>query len=71
MPLPIGFQGIRSLLKKEKERLRGHPDDQQKGAGRHSQHDERPEMMIVRLPAQWAFFYAWGIPAHSFPVFWL
>jgi hypothetical protein len=44
-------------LEEKKERLRDYPDDQQKGAGRYSQHDERPEMMIVRLPAQWAFFF--------------
>jgi hypothetical protein len=49
MPLPIGFQGIRSLLNKEKERLRGYPDDQQKGAGRHREHQERAEMIILRL----------------------
>jgi hypothetical protein len=37
-----------SLLEEEKERLRGYPDDQQKGAGCDSQHDERAEMVIVR-----------------------
>ena len=31
----------------------------QKGAGRHSEHQERAEMVIVRLPAQWAFFFHW------------
>jgi hypothetical protein len=39
-------------LKEEKESLCGCPNDQQKAAGRYSQHDERPEMMIIRLPAQ-------------------
>jgi hypothetical protein len=39
-------------LKKEEKRLRCYPGDQQKAAGRYSQHDERPEMMIIRLPAQ-------------------
>jgi hypothetical protein len=57
MPLPIGSQGIRSLLKKDEKRLRGYLGDYQEGAGRHSQHDERPEMMILRLPAQWTFFF--------------
>jgi hypothetical protein len=32
-----------------------YPGDQQKAAGRYSQHDERPEMMFIRLPAHWAF----------------
>jgi hypothetical protein len=44
-------------LEEEKERLRGYPDDQQKGTGCHSQHDERAEMVTVRLPAQGAFFF--------------
>ena len=42
-------------MKKEKKRPRGYPDDQQKGAGRHSQHDERAEMMILRLLSQLEF----------------
>ena len=46
-----------SFLKKEEKRLRGYPDDQQEPAGRYSQHDERPEMMILRLSSQWAFFF--------------
>jgi hypothetical protein len=37
-------------LEEEKERFCGYPDDQQKGAGSDSQHNERPEMMILRLP---------------------
>jgi hypothetical protein len=45
------------LLKEEEEHLCGYPSDQQKAAGRYSQHDERPEMMILRLSAQWAFFF--------------
>jgi hypothetical protein len=45
------------LLKKDKKSLRGYPNDQQEAASRYSQHDERPEMMILRLPAQWAFFF--------------
>ena len=40
VPLPIGFQ---VTLEEEKECLCCHPCGQQKGAGRHSQHDERPE----------------------------
>ena len=35
----------------------GNLGGQQKAAGRYSQHDERSEMMIIRLPAQWAFFF--------------
>jgi hypothetical protein len=41
-----------SLLEEEKERLRGYPGYQQEGAGRDSEHQERAEMVIVRLPAQ-------------------
>jgi hypothetical protein len=45
-------------LKEEKKRLRGHPDDQQESRSSHCEHYyERPEMMIVRLPAQWVFFF--------------
>jgi hypothetical protein len=44
-------------LKKKEECLCGYPGDQQKAAGRYSQDDERPEMMIIRLPAHWAFFF--------------
>jgi hypothetical protein len=36
-------------LKEEKQRLCGYPDDQQDAAGRYTQHDERSEMMIIRL----------------------
>jgi hypothetical protein len=36
----------------EKQRLGYHPGYQQEGAGRDSQHNERPEMMILRLSAQ-------------------
>jgi hypothetical protein len=50
----------RSFLEEEKDRLCRHPGDQQKAAGRYSQHDERSEMMIIRLPAQWAFFFHRG-----------
>jgi hypothetical protein len=59
MPLPNRVSRNRRLLKEENERLCGCPGHQQKTAGRHSQHDERPEMMILRLPAQWAFFFHW------------
>jgi hypothetical protein len=45
------------LLKKDKNRLRGHPNDQQESRSSHCKHYERPKMMSVRLPAQWAFFY--------------
>ena len=44
-------------MEKDKKSLHGYPDDKQEGAGRDSQYDERPEMIIVRLPAQWAFFW--------------
>jgi hypothetical protein len=44
-------------LEEEKERLCGCPGYQQEGTGCYRQHDERPEMIIVRLPAQWAFFF--------------
>ena len=37
--------------------LRSHPYDQQECRKSHCEHYERPEMMIVRLPAQWAFFF--------------
>ena len=46
-----------SLLKKEKERLCGHPDDQQESRSSHCEHYERPKLMIVRLPTQRAFFF--------------
>ena len=49
----------RSFLKKENQRFRAYPGDQQKATGRDSQHNERREMMILRLPAQWAFFFHW------------
>jgi hypothetical protein len=44
-------------LEKDKKRLCGHPNDEQEGRRSHCEHYERPEMMIVRLPAQWAFFF--------------
>ena len=53
------FSRDRRLLKKDKKRLRGNPDDQQESHSSHCEHYERPEMMIVRLPAQWAFFFHW------------
>ena len=45
------------LLEKDKQRLRGHPNDQQEGRRSHCERYKRPEMMIVRLPTQWAFFF--------------
>ena len=51
------------LLKEEKDCLCGYPGDQQKAAGRYGQHDERPEMMIIRRPVQWTFsFQFWWVP---------
>jgi hypothetical protein len=44
-------------LEEEKERLRGHPDDQKESDRHDSQHYERPEMMIIRLAAHRAFFF--------------
>jgi hypothetical protein len=44
-------------LKEDKKRLRGYPDNEQENRSSHWKHCERPEMMIVRLPAQWAFFF--------------
>jgi hypothetical protein len=44
-------------LEEEKERLRGHPNDQQESDRHDSQHFERPEMMIIRLAAHRAFFF--------------
>jgi hypothetical protein len=46
----------RSLLQEEKDCLRGYPGYQKEGTCRHGQHDDRPKMMIVRLPAQWGVF---------------
>jgi hypothetical protein len=46
-------------LKEEKESLGGHLGDQQEGTSSDSEHYERPEMMILRLPPQWAFFFHW------------
>ena len=57
------------LLKKDKKRPRGHPDDQQEGRRSDGKHYERPEMMIIRLPAQRAPFCAWRNRAHSLPAF--
>ena len=51
------FSRNRRLLEEEKERLRGHPDDQQESDRHDSQHYERPEMMIIRLAAHRAFFF--------------
>ena len=51
------------LLEEEKNRLCSSPGYEQKAAGRYSQHDKRPEMMIIGLSAQWAFLlhheYCW------------
>src|SRR6476620_120156 len=52
------FKGLETL--EDKQHLGCYPGDQQKAAGRYSQHDKRPEMMILRLPAQWAFFFHGG-----------
>jgi hypothetical protein len=52
-----GFSRDWSLLEEDKKCLCGYPDDQEKGAGCHSQHGERPEMMIVTLSAQGASFF--------------
>ena len=35
------------------------PDDQQESAGRDTEHDERPELMIIRLSAKRTFFFHW------------
>jgi hypothetical protein len=57
------FSRERSLLEEEKQRLRGHPDDQQESDRHDSQHFERSEMMIVWLAAQRAsLFHARGLP---------
>jgi hypothetical protein len=58
-------------LKEEKESLGCHPCDQQEGAGPDSQHNKRPEIMIVSLLAQRAFFFnsfALRTHAHSFTI---
>jgi hypothetical protein len=57
-------------LEEEKESLGCHPCDKEEGAGRDSEHQERAEMVIFRLPAQWAFFFhrAWKMFAHSFAI---
>ena len=44
-------------MKEEKDRLCGYPGYQQESAGCYSQHQERAEIVIFRLPAQWAFFF--------------
>jgi hypothetical protein len=44
-------------LEEEKHRLCSHPGDQKKGAGRDSQHNERPEMMVYGLSLQWTLFF--------------
>jgi hypothetical protein len=59
------FSRNRRLLEEEKERLRGHPDDQQEGRRSYCDYYERPEMMILGLTAQWAPFCAWRNRAHS------
>ena len=46
-----------SLLEEEKERLGCYPCDQQEGAGRDSEHQERAETVVVRLSAQGASFF--------------
>jgi hypothetical protein len=46
-----------SLLEKDKKRFCGQPDDQQESRRSHCEHYERPEIMIINLPAQWAFFF--------------
>jgi hypothetical protein len=47
-----------SLLEEERGTLCGDPSHQQEGgASRHGQHYERPEMMIIRLAAQWTAFF--------------
>jgi hypothetical protein len=51
------FSRDRRLLKKDKQRLGGHPDDPQESDRHDSQHYERPEMMIIRLAAHRAFFF--------------
>jgi hypothetical protein len=57
-PVEVSASRNRRLLEKEKHRLCSYPGDQKKGAGRASQHNERPEMMILRLPSQRAPFCA-------------
>jgi hypothetical protein len=58
-------------LEEEEERLRGHPEDPQESDRHDSQHYERPEMMILSLSVQGAFFFryfALGALAHSFTI---
>jgi hypothetical protein len=50
------FKGL-ELLEEEKERLCRNPRHQQESTGRHSEHQERAEMMIVSLSAQGAVFF--------------
>ena len=47
----------RRLLEKDKQRFGSRPDHEPEGAGCDSQHNERPEMMILRLATQCAFFF--------------
>jgi hypothetical protein len=44
------FKESETLGGRKRERLRGHPEDQQESDRHDSQHYERPEMMILRLP---------------------
>jgi hypothetical protein len=44
-------------LEKEKQRFGGQPDDQQESRSSHCKHYERPEMMILSLSVQGAFFF--------------
>jgi hypothetical protein len=58
-------------LEKDKQRLCGHPNDQQESRRSHCEHYERPEMMFVSLSAQGAYFFryfALGALAHSFTI---
>jgi hypothetical protein len=50
-------------LKKDKKRLRGHPNDQRECASRDAQHQERAEIVILKVSARWGFLSSacgWG-----------
>jgi hypothetical protein len=60
-PIPNAFANRVSrtgrCLEEEKDCLCGNPGSQQEGAGGDSEHQERTEIVILRLPAQGAFFF--------------
>ena len=57
MPLPIGFQGIGDSWRKKKSAFVATQVTSRKAPAVTASINERPEMMILRLPAQWAFFF--------------